>query len=271
MHKIIPYLLSAFFLVSCKKDKTPKVSFNENFIQLSKHKLTTYSIEKNSKYLVVFESGLGNDHSIWQLKNVAEDISVKMDVVIYDRAGYGKSTIDDTPRDIDRLRIELESVVNKYAKGRKIILVGHSLGGMIIRDFAIKNPGKIAALLFVDPSHESVLHPTQEAEDSLYESISKIKGPNFGGTKETRQLIEDGQYMATLPNLPNVPVVVLTGMKLDAGSTGDTQELYNAHELLKGGITDFTHISATNSGHFIMVDSPDLIIKNFNQLISKLP
>lgn len=239
-------------------------------IQLSTHNLATYSIGTNSKYLVVFESGLGNDHTIWQTKKVAEAIGAKMDVVVYDRAGYGKSTIDNTPRNINRLRIELELVVNKYANGRKIILVGHSLGGMVTRDFAIKNPELVAALLFVDPSHENVLRLTQEDEDRLYNSINGSNGPNFGGTKETRQLIEDVQYMATLPNLPNVPVVVLTGMKSDAGSTGNTQDLYNAHELLKSGVTDFTHIAATNSGHFIMIDNPELVIENFNLLISKL-
>ena len=271
MYKLIPLLILFFCLISCKKDKVPNVSFNESFVQLSTHELATYSIELNSKYLVVFESGLGNDHSVWQLKNVAEAISTKMDAVIYDRGGYGKSTIDTTSRDINRLRIELESVVNKYAKGRKVILVGHSLGGMVIRDFAIKNPDVIAALLFIDPSHENVLQLTQEEEDILYNSINSSDGPNFGGTKEARQLIEDAAYMSALGNLPNIPVVVLTGMKSDTGSTGNTQDLYNAHELLKSGVTDFTHIADINSGHFIMIDNPNLVTEYFNLLISKLP
>jgi len=271
MSKFFAFLTVLFILVSCKKDKSREVSFKESILQLSTHSLATYSLGSNSKYLVVFESGLGNDHSIWQTKSVAESIGSKMDVVIYDRAGYGKSTIDHTTRDINRLRIELELVVDKYANGRKVILIGHSLGGMIIRDFAIKNPGMIAALLFVDPSHENVLRLTQEAEDKLYNSINSSNGPDFGGTKETRQLIEDAQYTATLPNLPNVPVVILTGMKSDPGSTGNTQDLYNAHELLKNGVIDFAHISDTNSGHFIMIDNPALIIEKFNLLISKLP
>ena len=271
MYKFFAFLTVLFILVSCKKDKSPKVSFNESILQIGTHSLATYSLGSNSKYLVIFESGLGNDHSIWQARSVAESIGAKTDVVIYDRAGYGKSTIDHTPRDINRLRIELELVVNKYADGRKVILVGHSLGGMVIRDFAIKNPGMIAGLLFVDPSHENVLRLTQEVEDNLYNSINNSNGPDFGGTKETRQLIEDAQYMTTLPNLPNVPVVVLTGMKSDPGSTGNTQDLYNAHELLKNGVTDFTHTADTNSGHFVMIDNPGLIIEKFNLLISKLP
>lgn len=272
MYKLIPFLAGLFFLVSCDNDDASKVSFKEGVVQLSTHRLATYSRESDSKYLVVFESGLGNDHSVWQTKNVAEDIGAKMDVLVYDRAGYSKSTIDNTPRDISRLRIELEAVVNQYANGRKVILVGHSLGGMVIRDFAIKNPGITAALLFVDPSHENYLHPTQEEEDVLYNSINSSGGADFGGTREARELIEDVQYMATLPNLPDIPVVVLTNMQMDDSHTIiDKQNLYNAHALLKSGVTDFTHISTTKAGHFIMIDEPGLVTDNVDLLISKLP
>jgi pimeloyl-ACP methyl ester carboxylesterase len=55
---------------------------------------------------------------------------------------------------INKLRSELEIVIDLFSNGTKVILIGHSLGGMIIRDFAIKTPSKIAALRFVDASHE---------------------------------------------------------------------------------------------------------------------
>ena len=166
MNKIISLLISLSCLSSCdKNDDKINVSFNESSVQLSTHKLATYNIETNSKYFIVFESGLGDDHSVWQTKSVAEKTSKKMDVVLYDRGGYGKSTVDNNPRNIERLRTELELIVDKFSNGRKVILVGHSLGGLIIRDYAIKNPSKIAALLFVDPSHENYNQPTQSVED----------------------------------------------------------------------------------------------------------
>ncbi len=278
MQKMILFLISLVFVSSCGKDNDLNISFTKDFVELSSHKLRTLSVEKNSKYLIVFESGLGDDHNVWQAKHVAEDISKKMDVLIYDRGGYGESTIDNNPRNINRLRAELESVIDKYANGRKLILVGHSLGGLIIRDYAIKNPDKTAALLFVDPSHENYNQPTQEVEDLIYNSFKDAYGSNFGGTKEVKQLIEDFAYTSVLPNLPNVPVVVLTSMKPDdANTTADQtynktrQGWYNAHEHLKNGVEDFTHIQTTNSGHYIMKEEPSLVIENLNFLISKLP
>ncbi|HAK11703.1 MAG TPA: alpha/beta hydrolase, partial [Chitinophagaceae bacterium] len=85
-------------------------------------------------------------------------------------------------------------------------------------------------------------------------------------------LVEDSQYMTTLPNLPNVPTIVITSMKVDAShSASDRQNWFNAHEKFKIGVSDFTHISTTNSGHYIFIEEPNLVLDNLNLLISKLP
>lgn len=291
MKSRIKIILAFFALVTCiaackKEDSaappvpkvvppvTTKVSFTETKVPLANHVLTSFSIINNTKYLVVFESGLGDSHLVWNDTDVALQINNAMDVLLYDRAGIGNSENGPTPRDISRLQGELDTIINSFSNGRKVILVGHSLGGLIIRDCAIKNPTRIAGLLFVDPSHESYSHPTQADEDAMYNSInSSTYGSNFGPALEAREWIEDLQYMTTLPNLPDVPVVVLTSMMVDNGSrtAADRQTWYNAHESLKTGVTDFTHVGVPNSGHYIMIDQPKIVIDNLNTLISKLP
>lgn len=272
MKFILTFLVTVLLTVSCKKSDDPTPSFTETKIDLNTHKLMSFSAIKNTRYLVVFESGAGNDHTVWTEKAVASQINSNFDVLMYDRAGYGKSENGPTPRNINRLRSELESVINKFSNGRKVILIGHSLGGLIIRDYAIKNPLKTAALLFVDPSHEFYNKPSQTDEDLLYETAKNAGGANSGVALEIREFIEDLKYTSALPSLPNVPVIVLTSMQLDAThSSSDKLIFYNAHELLKNGVTDFTHIVTTKSGHFIMLDEPALVIDNFNLLISKLP
>ena len=271
MKIILVALATLVFVASCKKTNDPTAQFVETKIDLTTHKITSFSATANAKYLVVFESGLGNDHTVWTDKAVASQINSNSDVLMYDRAGYGKSENGPTPRNIERLRSELESVINKFSNGRKVILVGHSLGGLIIRDYAIKNPLKTAALLFVDPSHEFYNHPSQADEDKLYETAKNAGGANSGVALEVREFIEDLQYTGKLPSLPNVPVIVLTSMQVDAThSLSDKQIFYHAHELLGKDLADFTHVATTKSGHFIMIDEPTLVIDNFNLLISKL-
>jgi len=275
MKNVFSAIFTLLIFSSCSNKLLQSGTFyKETQIDLTTHKLTAYSKINNSKYLVVFESGLGDNHTIWDEKSVATKISSKSDVLLYDRAGYGKSEKGKEPRNIAKLSEELDSVINKFSNGRKIILVGHSLGGFIIRDYAIKNPTKIAGLLFIDPSHETFNRPSQKQENL----ITFLVGIASKGAKmEAKQLIEDAQYMATLPNLPNVPVIVLTSMKQDDTNINadqaynkTRQDWYNSHELLKNGVTDFTHIQTTNSSHYIMKDEPNLIFESLNLLLSKL-
>ena len=244
---------------------------------MSTHKLATYSSIKNSKYLIVFESGLGDDHSPWIAKSIIKKINEISDVVLYDRAGIGESETGPNPRNIERLSAELESVINTFRNGRKVILVGHSLGGLIIRDYAIKNPEKTGAMLFVDPTHELYNHFSQSEENTIRNSLKSNFGPDFGGAGEASQLIEDLIYSSTLPDLPDVPVIVLTSMKQNADNIAadkinesSRQGHFDAHESLKTGVTDFTQVSTTKSGHYIMYDEPNLVTDNLKLLISKI-
>lgn len=272
---------SAFILLifisfsSCLKENLSPSILTESQIDLSTHKLTVYSAIKNSKYLVVFESGLGDDHTTWEKKNIVSSISQKIDIVTYDRAGYGKSGQGLNPRNISKLSSELAKVIEKFANGRKVILVGHSWGGAVIRDYAIKNPTKTAALLFLDPSHE--LYNSPDLENTIYEIMLKTYGANAGPTTEIRELSESLNYLSKLSNLPNIPVTVITSMKIDeaskeadAANKGSRQKWYDAHEQLRKGVNDFIHIKTLNSGHFIQVDEPNLVLEHLNTIIAKL-
>lgn len=276
--KIAAALIISITFGSCSKDNNNTYpDFSQEIVSLSTHQLTAYKSFHNSNYLVILESGLGDNHSIWNTHRLAEKIAQKSDVVLYDRAGYGNSGSGINPRNINQLRLELESIVNHFSNGRKVILIGHSLGGLIIRDFAIKNPTKTAGLLFIDPTHEQYNNPTQELEDELFSIFNSNFGPNFGGTLEVQQLIEDLQYCSNLPVLPDVPTIVLTSMKHDSTNNysdaiyNSTREVwFQSHETLGNNLTDFTHIGTVKSGHYIMREEPTLFLNNFNLLLSKL-
>lgn len=274
------FLTSCIILAACKEDgPEPSEQFDKGTIELTSHTLSAWCLLNNSKYVLIFESGLGDSHQVWIDSRTAPTVSKEADVVVYDRAGYGKSTIDNQPRTIANLRSDLEALVARYSSGRKVILVGHSLGGFVIRDYAVNNPGKVAALFFIDPSHEGYQDASrQDLEDLLYETFAASFGLNSGAAREASQLMEDVAYAATLSNLPDVPVTVLTSMRKDKNNNmsdeawGKTrQDWYAAHESLGTGISDFTHIGTTASGHYIMKDEPDLVTRELRKLMAKLP
>lgn len=268
--------ISAISLVSChKKAITPE--YPGTAVELGTHTLMAYTVSKQSKYLVVFESGLGNDHTSWYSSGKSMEILsistfLNADVLLYDRAGYGKSGFSTEPRNITKLSGELEKVVDKFANGRKVLLVGHSLGGFIIRDYAIRNPKKVAGLLFVDTSEEKYGRPSQGLIDSSYNNYRIAYGANSGIASETLQLTEDFKYMAGLPNLPDVPVIAITSMRIDANHNAAEMQLrYESVESLKVGLTDFTHITTVKSGHYIQLEEPELVLGNIKLLLSKFP
>ncbi|GAB3517884.1 hypothetical protein [Emticicia fontis] len=49
------------------------------------------------------------------------------------------------------------------------------------------------------------------------------------------------------------------------------QDWYNAHELLKQGVTDFTHVATTQAGHYIHREEPTLFLNQLKGLLGKLP
>jgi hypothetical protein len=249
----------------------PTIPFEESTLNLRTHKLQAYCYDQNTDYLVVFESGLGDDHGVWNVMDITGQVSSSADILLYDRGGYGKSGVPTNDRGIETLVDELAEVIEAHAHGRKIVLVGHSLGGMIIRDYAIKYPDQTAALLFVDSSYELYNNPSKEEEDEIYHAYKESKGADFGGTLESRQLVENVSYMTGLPHLPDVPVIAITSMKTDAQHTvADKQRWYDSKEKLREGVSDFTHVTTTKSGHYIQLYEPQLVIDNILVLLSKL-
>ncbi|NVB37283.1 alpha/beta hydrolase [Pseudenhygromyxa sp. WMMC2535] len=164
------------------------------------------------------------------------------------------------PRDIPHLSADLGQVIDALGEGREVVLVAHSLGGMIIRDYALEHPEAVAAMVFVDSAHESYNQPTQAEEDMIVETFSAAYGPDDGATAEARQLIEDSAHFEGLPGLPDVPVIVLTSMKIDADHDAEDRQLwFEAHERLGEGISDFEHVVTEQAGHYIMLEDPQLV------------
>ena len=85
----------------------------------------------------------------------------------YDRAGMGLSEPGPKPRDGLAIAKDLETLLKAAHEDGPFILVGHSMGGLYIRLFAVRNPDKVAGLVFVDAA-------TPEATDTPeYQSFVK--------------------------------------------------------------------------------------------------
>jgi pimeloyl-ACP methyl ester carboxylesterase len=95
--------------------------------------------------VVFLHTGI-SDRRSWD--GVMDLLSPDMDVVAYDRRGFGATAYKPEQHD---QRVDLLAVVDTVALG-PVVLVGNSMGGKIALDFTLAHPERVAALILIAPA-----------------------------------------------------------------------------------------------------------------------
>jgi pimeloyl-ACP methyl ester carboxylesterase len=98
------------------------------------------------------ENGLGDFSFDWTL--VQSRVSRFSRICTYDRAGYAWSDPGPKPRTFAQLNLELRDALSKLGEGGPFVLVGHSYGGPVVRNFAAAYPRDVAGMVLVDAAYE---------------------------------------------------------------------------------------------------------------------
>jgi pimeloyl-ACP methyl ester carboxylesterase len=102
---------------------------------------------------VVILHGAGDCSYSWM--QIRKELAAFTRVITYDRAGMGSSESGPAPTASHTVS-ELHAVLHKAGIPGPYILVGHSLGGLIARLYAVQHPADVAGLVFLDSTHESL-------------------------------------------------------------------------------------------------------------------
>ncbi len=216
--------------------------------------------------VVVLESGVGDTISSWA--KVQPDVARFARVVAYDRAGLGMSDPAVTePRATAQIARELHTALHKSKLQPPYVLVGHSMGGLHVRLFAYQFPNEVAGLVLVDPSAEdwNELLKAQFPDEYAKMMAWRTADHPDGMKKELAAWdISKEQARAAWP-LPDVPVILFTGLK---GNPGGTQIVRKLHTEWLQRIPQATHIETEKSGHYLHVNEPELVINAISNLVT---
>ncbi|WP_391115948.1 alpha/beta fold hydrolase [Psychrobacillus sp. L3] len=237
----------------------------EMFVQISDFKLFAKLIGKNNgKPTIVMDAGYGDYSKTWDL--IISAISMLTEVLIYDRAGLGKSEKSSNPRTSSVMVKELNELLKRAKLKGPYILVGHSFGGLNMRLYASEYPNEVCGLILVDSTPEEYREkflPTMSIEFQEAYNKQFVYESNYDEFIESLKQVKESRRKL------NVPLIVLSAGK-KAHYPKESQELWN--EMQK----EFLRISsnsefkvAENSAHYIQNDEPEVVIEVIKSLIEK--
>jgi pimeloyl-ACP methyl ester carboxylesterase len=133
----------------CFADDVPKAP--GKLLDLGGHRLHVNCAGRGSPTVVV-ENGLGDFSFDWVL--VQTRVARFARICTYDRAGYAWSDPGPKPRTFAQLNLELRDALKKLGEAGPFVLVGHSFGGPVVRNFATMYPREVAGMVLVDAAFE---------------------------------------------------------------------------------------------------------------------
>jgi pimeloyl-ACP methyl ester carboxylesterase len=246
---------------------------------------------ENGQPVVLFQSGAWTPIDTWD--PVFEEVAAFAPVVAYERRGIGQSEWDGKPQTPERVAEQLQALLGEVEAPPPYVLVGHSWGGWLIRDFAGRYPEEVAGLVYVDPSdftrgraeglatfreigaadpdsaledfrqemrsYRTELPPSLAVEGAVIDSLRKVKPEKRG----------------LLP-APEVPVaVLLTGERNRSLPPPGMEFEFDFQDYMEARTRqriekmddwalespDGLFVVSKRAGHYVHQDAPDLVIE----------
>lgn len=262
---------------------------HEQLVQVGNHKLFVVDRgPERAKHTVIFESGGGGTSQDWA--NVIPLLSNDIRTIAYDRAGLGKSEAGPNPQTMAQNAFELNQLLKTLKVTGPYILVGHSIGGLIVRLYSMQYPEDVQALVLVDPTHESAvlgsmkyggwvrLREKAEGKPIPLPQVDKAISAGYDSTAD--YLAEEFKNMYTSGSskqLGKRPLIILSaGIRKQPPGTPDEQwkQISTERDQQVKSLTTLSENSQfivdPKSGHLIQKDNPQIVADAILQVIRLL-
>ena len=212
---------------------------------------------------VVFEAGLGNGKRTWGA--VFNAVSAVTRAVAYDRAGYGQSESSDQSRDGLQIVLELRAMLATEGIAPPYVLVGHSLGGTIMKLYAKTYPDDVAGVVLVDARHaEFTQRCAQLGVSRLFydppEALMAVLSPTARSELAAARLTLKQARRAG--PFPPVPLIVLTQRQATTKWPQRLGKVWAASQVSLAKMSKLGRIKVCDdAGHNVHTDRPEVVIR----------
>lgn len=255
--------------------------------------INTIGIEnrEEGQPVILFESGHGTPMGHWD--KVLSGVSELAPLITYDRPGIGESQPDNEMPTIRNVSDKIIRILDHLEMEPPYLLVGHSLGGLYVRGFAVYYPEMLAGLVIIDPAdftedkisrraYYEEIGLGKEAVDTIMQAIY-YGPPNLNVPKSVQ---EESQILGELrenefeeiiqsPLPRDLPVHIITGGRFDLpermrSKDFDDEAVFRIK--MRNRVARWIDVIQSvdkgmlfysgDAGHFVHYDDPELVISS---------
>jgi pimeloyl-ACP methyl ester carboxylesterase len=214
---------------------------------------------------IIFVHGWTCDETSW----AAQVAALKGDyrVVTLDLPGHGQSEVPAQDRFSMELFAQAVEAVRAEVGADKVVLVGHSMGGPVIRQYALDHPEHVAGLVAVDGQLDvrplanvrGIPTPTPEMRNAM---IGTMFGPATTPELQT-------QIRAMMMKAPDATAIGAMGAMFDPSNQSEAKIMAQALTIFAGTnrnaadqstrevVPNWTSTQFEGTGHFVMMEQPE--------------
>lgn len=248
--------------------------------------IDTYSLEyqvlgNSNTCFALFEAGAGFDLETFD--PIFNKLSENCTVIRYSRVGQWLSSQLNIKLSTKNYAEIAKKLLDHLHIQQPVVFVGHSYGGMIARHFADMYPNNTEALLLIEPGTRWEREIIAQIDPTVVETeIQFLKDMGEPMTEEhprpdgLKNELRDLWLTSPLPDfadIGDIKVTVLASVQAmgDELELGSLEAMNIRAKMLESWVNEFPQgrfVSTPQSGHFIHIDEPELVIAEFQKMFT---